>query len=316
MKKLLIVLSFLILLIASFFIGYKLLTPTNVTKDAASPSKVSEEKSSNQPDAAKDISGTTAKQDSISQSSVENNISKAPSFYDILGSCTKPKKYPDAAMSKWRIDMVSLAKKYPSDLFINGQGEKKVVALTFDDGPDPVNTPKILKILRDNNVHATFFCIGKQIEGSKSVIEQAYNDGDVIGSHSWSHKDFTTISTAAINDEVILTENKIYKIIGIKPALIRPPYGSTNDTVENTLTALNYKSILWSIDTLDWEQREPSNILSNVIDNVRPGEIILMHCDGDKKATTEALPNIIIKLKEMGYNFVTVDKLLNCTAYK
>ncbi|HEY8804097.1 MAG TPA: polysaccharide deacetylase family protein, partial [Clostridium sp.] len=148
------------------------------------------------------------------------------------------------------------------------------------------------------------------------IIKQAYADGDVIANHSWSHKDFTTINAAEINNEVTLTENEINKVIGKRSALIRPPYGDINDAVQNTLTALNYKSIIWSIDTLDWEQREVDNIVKNVVNNVRPGDIILMHCNEDKKVTTEALPQIISKLKEMGYSFVTVDKLLDLSAYK
>lgn len=79
---------------------------------------------------------------------------------------------------------------------------------------------------------------------------------------------------------------------------------------------LNYRSVLWSIGTLDWEQHEVTNIVKNVVRNVRPGEIILMHCDGNKQSTTEALPQIILKLKKMGYSFITVDKLLDLPAYK
>ena len=252
----------------------------------------------------------------LSQNSSDTTTKKAPLIYDILGTSIKPKIYPDAALTKWRKTVVNLAKKYPSDIYINGQNENKVVALTFDDGPDPVNTPKIIKVLRNNNIQGTFFCIGNQIESCKSIIKQAYANGDVISNHSWSHKDFTTIDAAEINDEVTLTENEINKVIGKRPALIRPPYGAINNAVHNSLTSLNYKSIIWSIDTLDWEQREVANIVNNVVNNVRPGEIILMHCNEGKKATTEALPQIILKLKEMGYRFVTVDKLLDLSAYK
>lgn len=160
------------------------------------------------------------------------------------------------------------------------------------------------------------FCIGNQIEGCKSIIKQAYEDGDVIANHSWSHKDFTTINAIEIKNEVTLTEDEINKVIGKRSALIRPPYGDINYAVRNSLKSLNYKSIIWSIDTLDWEQKEVANISNNVVKNVRPGEIILMHCNGDKKATTAALPQIIFKLKKMGYSFVTVDKLLHLPAYK
>ena len=307
MKKLFIVSGFLVLLIGSVFITYKIHAPIKITETQSSVDKTTDKKSIIQP---------TASELTLPQKSSDTTTKKAPLIYDILGTSSRPTVYPDAAMTKWRKNVVNLAKKYPSDLYINGQNEKKVVALTFDDGPDPVNTPKIIKVLRNNNIQGTFFCIGKQIEACKSIIKQAHADGNVIANHSWSHKDFATINTAEINNEVTLTENEINKVIGKRPALIRPPYGDTNDAVQNSLIALNYKNILWSTDTLDWEQREVANIVKNVVENVRPGEIILMHSNEDKKVTTEALPQIISRLKEMGYSFVTADKLLEISAYK
>ena len=307
MKKLFIVSGFLVLLIGSVFITYKIHAPIKITETQSSGDNTSGKKST--------IQSTTSAL-KLPQTSSDTITKKDPLIYDILGRSSRPTIYPDARMTKWRGNIVNLAKKYPSDLYINGQNEKKVVALTFDDGPDPVNTPKIIKVLRNNNIQGTFFCIGKQIEACKSIIKQAHADGNVIANHSWSHKDFATINTAEINNEVTLTENEINKVIGKRPALIRVPYGDTNDAVQNSLKTLNYKNIIWSTDTLDWEQREVDNIVKNVVENVRPGEIILMHCNEDKKVTTEALPQIISKLKEMGYSFVTVDKLLDLSAYK
>lgn len=314
MKKLLFLLSLLLIFSGIFFVSYKSQSSIKVSKEKPAENlqkkEITIEKPTENPK-KKDV--PIAEEPKTTKPEI---VDTAPVFYNILGSSTKPKIYPNAAMEKWRNDVVNLSKKYPSNLYINGQSENKVIALTFDDGPDLINTPKILKILRENATQATFFCIGNQIESCKTIIKQAYLDGNVIGSHSWSHKDFTTLKVAGINNEVTLTENEINKVIGKRPALIRPPYGAVNETTLNSLISLNYKSILWSIDTLDWEQREVDNIVKNVVENVRPGEIILMHCDGDKQITTEALPQIILKLKGMGYSFVTVDKLLNLPAYK
>jgi len=307
MKKLLIAFGLLVLLIGSFFIPYEIHALIKIADTQSSGNKNKDKKN---------IIQTTNVASTLPQTSPDTAMKRVPIIYDILGVSIRPKIYPDTAMTKWRKAVVNLAKKYPSDLYINGQTENKVVALTFDDGPDPVNTPKIIKVLRDNNIQGTFFCIGEQIEACKSIIKQAYADGDVIANHSWSHKDLTIINTAEIKNEVTLTENEINKVIGKRSALIRPPYGDINDAALNSLIALNYKSIIWSTDTLDWEQREDANIVKNVVNNVRPGEIILMHCNEDKKATTEALPQIISKLKQMGYSFVTVDKLLHLSAYK
>ncbi len=296
MKKIYIFLSAIVILGVSFFISYKFIIKANNTNDSNNKNS---------------LINPSEKKDPTISAPVENK--KEILTYDILGSSLK---YPDAAMKKWRLDVVDLSKKYPSNLFINGQAEDKLVALTFDDGPDGVTTLRIVNILKANNIQATFFCVGNQIENNKSSILQAYNDGNLIESHSWSHKDFTTLNEAAIDNELTLTENEIFKVTGKRPAIIRPPYGSVNNTVENILISNQYTSVLWSIDTLDWDQRQVDNITKNVIDNVRPGEIILMHCDGDKKVTADALPGIINQLKEMGYGFVTLDKLLGCPAYK
>ncbi|MBU3092278.1 polysaccharide deacetylase family protein [Clostridium sp. CF011] len=307
MKKLFNVFGLLVLLIGSVFITYKIHAPIKITETQSSVDKTTDKENIIQP---------TASELTLPQTSSDTATKKAQVIYDILGTSSRPTIYPDAAMTKWRKNVVNLAKKYPSDLYINGQNVNKVVALTFDDGPDPINTPKIIKVLRENNIQGTFFCIGKQIEACKSIIKEAYEDGNVISNHSWAHKDFATINASEIRNEVTLTENEINKVIGKTPALIRVPYGDTNDAVQNSLTTLNYKNIIWSTDTLDWEQREVDNIVKNSVENVRPGEIILMHCNEDKKVTTEALPQIISKLKEMGYSFVTVDKLLEISAYK
>ncbi|MBU3182896.1 polysaccharide deacetylase family protein [Clostridium psychrophilum] len=290
-----------------YFITYKARASIKIPVTKASRYKHTYKKSINQP---------TTIVPTLAQTSSDTTLRKVPIIYDILGTSTRPKIYPNSAMTKWKKAVESLAKKYPSEVYINGQTKNKVVALTFDDGPDPVNTPKIIKVLRSNNVQGTFFCIGEQIESCKSIIKQAYDNGDVIANHSWSHKDFTTINESEIKNEVTLTENEISNVIGKRSTLIRPPYGDINEDAQNSLTALNYKSVIWSTDTLDWEQREASNIVKNVVNNVRPGEIILMHCNEDKKATTEALPQTISKLKQMGYSFVTVDKLLHVSAYK
>jgi len=279
-KKIYIFLSILVIFGVSFFLSYKLFIETNSTNNSSKRSDL--------------ITPSEKKEPTISAPVEEK---KEILIYDILGSSLK---YPDTAMKKWRQDVVDLSKKYPSNLFINGQANDKVVALTFDDGPDGVTTPRILNILKSNNIQATFFCVGNLIENNKSVILQAYSDGNLIESHSWSHKDFTTLNEASINNELTLTENEILKVIGKRPAIIRLPYGSVNDTVENTLISYQYTSVLWSIDTLDWDQRQVDNITKNVVNNVRPGEIILMHCDGDKKVTADALPGIIIQLTEMG----------------
>lgn len=119
-----------------------------------------------------------------------------------------------------------------------------------------------------------------------------------------------------IDREIKISEDKIFSIINIRPAIIRPPYGALSQSSINEIVKNNYKIVIWSIDTLDWSQKESINIAKNVLDNARDGDIILMHSNSDKKTTLEALPAIIKGLKHNGYSIVTLSELLNIKAYQ
>lgn len=240
----------------------------------------------------------------------------AMEFYKILGVSNKLTENQKTAMAVWRDKIVILAKKNVGTMVINGSSNKKMVALTFDDGPDAKITPKILDVLKQNDVKGNFFFIGESVGKNKDVVKRAYAEGNLVLSHSFDHKDLSTKSEADIDKQIKDTENAIFNVIGKKPALIRPPYGETNDAVLKEASRNNLKIIIWSIDTLDWSQREKDNIIKNVLDNVRPGEIILMHSNEDKKVTLEALPDLISGLKAKGYNIVTLSEMLGVNAYK
>lgn len=237
-------------------------------------------------------------------------------IYDILGYSSKLNKKSKEDMEKWRKEIVELAKQNTDSVFINGNTNKKVVALTFDDGPDSKITPKILDILKENNIHGSFFVIGNRVSLYKSVINRIYKEGNLVLNHSFNHPDLTHLSPLEINRQISKTEDAISEVIGKKPAIIRPPYGATNNEVIEEAKSNDMKIAIWSIDTLDWLEKSPSNIANNVVDNVRPGDIILMHCNQDKLATYQALPTIIKKLKEKGYDFVDIAQLLNIAPYK
>jgi peptidoglycan-N-acetylglucosamine deacetylase len=237
-------------------------------------------------------------------------------IYDILGRSNKlgPKAWK--SMQDWRSSIVQVAKDNPDMVYINGKPEEKVCALTFDDGPDNIIMPKILSVLKGNHVNASFFLIGNKVKEFSSVVKAASDDGNLVLNHSYSHPELSKLNEESIKKQIELTENNIYEVTGKRPKIIRPSYGDLNDTVISAAKDEGYKIVIWSIDTLDWSQKEKSNIIKNVEYNVRPGEIILMHCDGDKAATLAALPQIISDLKERGYKFVTLDKLLGIDAYK
>lgn len=236
--------------------------------------------------------------------------------YDILGKSKNLTSKQWNSMQEWRDSVKSIAEKNQSLVYLNGQPSTKSVCLTFDDGPDNVITSKIIDVLNSYNVKGNFMFMGKEAATYPLVVKKAYESGHLIGCHSYDHKDFTTLTADEIKSEITKTDDVFYKEIGKYPIMIRPPYGSTNDTVNSCLSELGRKEIIWSIDTLDWSQKEPANIVKNVTDNLRSGEIILMHSNSDKSETLKALPEIIEKIRENGYTITTLDKMLNCDGYK
>ncbi|MBM7624868.1 polysaccharide deacetylase family protein [Sporohalobacter salinus] len=194
------------------------------------------------------------------------------------------------------------------------------IALTFDDGPDKLYTPKILKILKKYNVKATFFLLGKQVQKYPQVTKQIINEGHAIGNHTWSHPDLTKLNEEEIKEEILATEKEIKEITDRTTNLIRPPYGTTSDKLLDQLKEMNYKVIHWSIDSLDWNSNNKEEILNRVLSKLKPGSVILFHSSiGKNKSltpTVQALPHIIKELKKRNIKLVTVNKLLSLAAYK
>ncbi|MDD1505685.1 MULTISPECIES: polysaccharide deacetylase family protein [unclassified Lysinibacillus] len=185
------------------------------------------------------------------------------------------------------------------------KGEKKRVALTFDDGPDAKVTPQVLAILKKYDAKATFFMVGQNVSKNSAVVKQIYEAGHEIGNHTWDHAKLTALSTANVKQEVDRTNNAIYAAIGQYPTVFRPPYGATNDKVRSVMTM---PSILWSIDTLDWKHRNAEKILTYVKASAKDGSIILMH--DIHQTTANGLENVILYLQKQGYEFVTVSEIL------
>ncbi len=189
--------------------------------------------------------------------------------------------------------------------------EGKKIALTFDDGPHPVLTPKILAILKKYQIRATFFMIGKEVEWYADTARAVAEDGHEIGNHSDTHSRLSSLPAEKQRREVERCQKKIEKICGIRPVLFRPPEGIATSAVGQILDRENYTLVLWSIDTRDWECKNAEKIAARVLKQVQPGDIILMHdYIGHQSQTPEALEIILPKLLAQGYEFVTVSELL------
>jgi len=182
----------------------------------------------------------------------------------------------------------------------------KVIALTFDDGPGPY-TAYLLDILDQYGARATFFLIGSKVSGQASVVRSIQARGHQLGNHSWSHPELPKLSVDQIAGEIDRTNEAIRQATGVKPSILRPPYGAVNGVVLEQLRLRNMSSILWSVDTRDWADRNSQIVCSRAVAGARPGAVILMH--DIHQTSVNAVPCILSSLKQQGYSFVTIQRL-------
>jgi len=200
-------------------------------------------------------------------------------------------------------------------VFYKGQKNKKMAALTFDDGPDDIYTPQILDILEEKKVKATFFVVGQQVRWQPEIFKRILREGHEIGNHSWSHPNFIELTTSELENEIKSTETEIRSHTGKSTTLFRPPYGFITNSDIQIINELGYKIIMWSVDTLDWSGLTNEEIMSIVNRDLTEGAIILQHSfkniTGKLDGTVKALPEIIDKLIREGYEIVTIPMLLD-----
>ncbi|HSX44869.1 MAG TPA: polysaccharide deacetylase family protein [Candidatus Saccharimonadales bacterium] len=177
------------------------------------------------------------------------------------------------------------------------------IALTFDDGPNPLTTPKILDALEGVHAQATFFVIGNRVAPNQLLLKRMQTDGDEVGNHSWSHPDFTRLTVPEIQDQISKTQAAVVTAGLPAPQYFRPPYESRNHLVHQ---AVNMPFILWNVDPKDWARKSADDITANTIATVKPGSVIIFH--DSLSQTVEALPKILNELKGH-YHFVTINQL-------
>lgn len=185
----------------------------------------------------------------------------------------------------------------------------KLICLTFDDGPSKY-TKLLIDGLKERNVKATFFVLGKNISNYPDYIKESYQNGNEIAIHGYSHKIFTKISDDKVLDEIYMSNNELLKIINKTSNLIRVPCGSINNRVKKVLEDAGMTNILWTIDSKDWRFLNTTKDYNYVLKKVTGNDIILMH-DTYKPSVLAAL-QIVDKLKSEGYMFVTVSEYLAC----
>lgn len=209
---------------------------------------------------------------------------------------------------------------------VSGPRDERVVALTYDDGPNPPYTTAILDVLRRERVHATFFVVGQAVQSYPRVVRLEARDGNAIGNHTWAHEHLVLDDSASLRETLQKTDRAIYAVTGEHTRIMRPPYGGRDWLVLGEVRKLGYTPVMWSVPLAnDWEYPPASVIAQRVLRYVGDGSIIVLH-DGnrgivcarahqsphvcDRSADVEATRLIVQTLKREGYRFVTIPELL------
>ncbi len=201
-------------------------------------------------------------------------------------------------------------------VFFESQTNKKIVALTFDDGPYSPYTEQLLDVLKEYEVPATFFVVGQNVEKNPELVKRIVDEGHQLGNHTYHHVDLLKIDRKTIEEEIDRTNKVIKAATGTVPHLMRPPHGFRDPVVMEIMATRGLKVVEWSIMSRDWTNPGVEAIVERTLAKVKNGSIILLH-DGDgiaskasRAQTVEATRRIIQTLSVQGYKFVTVDEIL------
>jgi len=215
---------------------------------------------------------------------------------------------------------------------VSGPKDRRIVALTYDDGPNPPYTDQLLAVLRAEHVHATFFVVGRAVAAYPQVVRRERLDGNAIGNHTWSHEHLVLDDRSALRRTLDRTDRAIFAAAGVRPHIMRPPFGARDWLVLGEVRKLGYTPVMWSVPLAnDWEYPPSRVIAARVLRYVGDGAIIDLH-DGnqgilckhrrispricDRSADVEATRLIVDALKRRGYRFVTIPELLRMQAAK
>ena len=215
------------------------------------------------------------------------------------------------------IFFVTFSKGFAKEkIFFQGNSNIKKIALTFDDGPNKTSLPKILDLLKSENIKASFFLIGKNIADKKLQVERVHNEGHLVLNHSYTHSNFDKASKELMISEIEKTNNVINDILGVAPKLYRPPYGIITKDIKLAVKNLGMNIVLWNIDGEDWNsERSLDYVVNTQKKETKNGSIILMHTQPNKEMSYEALKILISYYRTQRYEFVKLDELLGIEAY-
>ena len=230
----------------------------------------------------------------------------------IVGFCGVCVAYDESGKD---ISCDSYKNDYEDIIIKKGNENEKVIALTFDDGPDEVFTPQVLDILKKYDVKATFFLIGEKVPYNKKIVKREKEEGHEIGNHTFTHINASKKTYEEIEEEITKTQEAIKDVTGEYPTLFRPPYRALSRDLCKIVKEKNMNIVLWSnIDVRDWSNPGVNNMVNTIESKVENGNIIILHdyntVRNNKSQTIQALEIVIPKLKEEGYKFVTISELM------
>ena len=184
------------------------------------------------------------------------------------------------------------------------------IALTFDDGPHPVNTPRLLDMLKERGIKATFFLIGKSVATHPEIVRRIVAEGHEVANHTWDHKMLRSMGPEKINEELQKTQDAIVAACGVTPAVYRPPFGAiTKKQQAAVMEKFHYPSIVWEVDTNDWKApRSIAKVHDTIMKDTHAGSIIL--CHDIHSETIDAMPSTLDELKAKGFLFMTISQLI------
>ncbi|MCL2545792.1 MAG: polysaccharide deacetylase family protein [Oscillospiraceae bacterium] len=183
-----------------------------------------------------------------------------------------------------------------------------IVALTFDDGPAP-HTERILDVLEQHSGRATFFVVGQRLSTHRDTVMRAFEMGNEIANHTWTHPHMTSLTDEAIINEIQSTSAAIAAITGMSPPIYRPPFGLADERVIGISAELGYAVIKWTVDPMDWRDRDADVIVERIMDQVQDGAVILLH--DIHETTAHAVELLVPRLLQEGFQLVTVSELLD-----
>ncbi len=187
----------------------------------------------------------------------------------------------------------------------------KFIALTFDDGPQPYYTHRVLQLLGKYHIHATFFVIGRQAATYPDLVRAEAAAQDEVENHTWSHANLRYLSWADAEAQIAATADEVQLLTGRAPRYLRPPYGSVNAAVRAEAQVEGERTVLWTVDPRDWARPGAWFIVNNIETNVRAGSIVILHDGGGRRdETLTALNTVIPRLLARGFRFVTLQQLL------